>query len=76
MSEAFSEKFGFFFMSGLVFLCERSGSGDSSSFDDHLFIPPTPLLIIQFLPILGHFWCPVVPLVTLSSKLSNFEKNP
>ena len=29
-----------------------------------------------FYPILGHFWCSVVTLVTFSSKLSNFEKNP
>ena len=29
-----------------------------------------------FWPILGHFWCPIVTLVTFSSKLSNFKKNP
>ena len=32
-------------MNGLVLSCERSGSGDSSSFDDHLFIPPSPLIL-------------------------------
>ena len=26
--------------------------------------------------ILGNFWCPVVTLVTFSSSLSNFERNP
>ena len=30
-------------------------------------------LIMLFWPILGHFWCPVVTLVTFSSNLSNFE---
>ena len=30
-------------------------------------------LIMLFWPILGHFWCPVVTLVNLSSNLSNFE---
>ena len=29
-----------------------------------------------FWPILGHFWCLVVNLVTFSSDLSDFEKNP
>ena len=29
-----------------------------------------PRLIMLFLPVLGHFWCPVVTLV------NNFEKNP
>ena len=29
-----------------------------------------------FLLTLGHFWCSVVTSVTLSSNLSNFEKNP
>ena len=33
-------------------------------------------LIILFWPILGLFWSPVVTLVTFSSILSNFEKNP
>ena len=33
-------------------------------------------LIILFWPILGYIWCPVVTLVTLSSNLSNFKKNP
>ena len=28
-----------------------------------------------FLLILGHFWCSIVTSVTLSSYLSNFEKN-
>ena len=31
---------------------------------------------MQFWNILGHFWCPVVSLVTFSSNLSNFENNP
>ena len=31
-------------------------------------------LIMLFLPILGHFWCSVVTLVTFSSNLINFEK--
>ena len=32
-------------------------------------------LIMLFWPIFGHFWRPVVTLVTFSSKLSNLEKN-
>ena len=32
-------------------------------------------LIMLFLPILGHFWCAVVTLVTFSNNLNNFEKN-
>ena len=28
------------------------------------------------LPIIGHFWCSVATLVTFSSNLCNFEKNP
>ena len=28
-----------------------------------------------YFAILAHFWCPVVTLVTFSSKLNNFEKN-
>ena len=32
--------------------------------------------IILFWPIFVNFWCPVVTLVTLSSNLSNFERNP
>ena len=27
-----------------------------------------------FLPVLGHFWCPVATLVTFSTNLSKFEK--
>ena len=33
-------------------------------------------LIILFWPIFGNFWCPVVTLVTFSSNLRNFERNP
>ena len=33
-------------------------------------------LILLCWPILGHLWCPVVTLVTFSSNLSNFKKNP
>ena len=33
-------------------------------------------LIMLFWLIFGNFWCPVVALVTFSSNLSNFEKNP
>ena len=33
-------------------------------------------LIMLFWPIFGIFWCPVVTLVTFSSNLSNFERNP
>ena len=29
-----------------------------------------------FLAFFGVFWCPVVPLVTFSRNLSNFERNP
>ena len=29
-----------------------------------------------FWPILGHLWCPVVTVVTFSSNLRNFKKNP
>ena len=29
-----------------------------------------------FWPILGNFWCPVVALVTFSSNIRNFERNP
>ena len=29
-----------------------------------------------FWPIFVNFWCPVVTLVTFSSSLSNFERNP
>ena len=31
-------------------------------------------LFTLFLPILGHFWCPVVTVVTLIVTFSNFEK--
>ena len=31
--------------------------------------------IMLFWPILGYFWCSVVPLVTFSSNFSNFKKN-
>ena len=33
-------------------------------------------LSMLFWPILGLLWCPVITLVTFSSNLSNFEKNP
>ena len=33
-------------------------------------------LIIMSWPIFCNFWCPVVALVTFSSNLINFEKNP
>ena len=33
-------------------------------------------LNILFLLIFDNFWCPVVTLVTFSSNLSNFERNP
>ena len=33
-------------------------------------------LIMLFWPIFGNFLCPVVTLVTFSSNLSNFERNP
>jgi hypothetical protein len=33
-------------------------------------------LIMLFWPIFGDFWCPVITLVTFSSNLSNFKKNP
>ena len=33
-------------------------------------------IIMLFWPSFGHFWCPVVTLVTFSSNLSNFERNP
>ena len=33
-------------------------------------------LIMLFRPIFGNFLCPVVTLVTFSSNLSNFERNP
>ena len=33
-------------------------------------------LIMLFWPIFGDFWCPVVTVVTFSSNLSNFERNP
>ena len=33
-------------------------------------------LIMLFWPVLGHFWCPVVTLVTFSNNHSLFEKNP
>ena len=33
-------------------------------------------LIMLFWPIFGFFWCPVVTLVTFSSNLKNFERNP
>ena len=32
-------------------------------------------LVMLFWTILGHFWYPVVTLVTFSSNLGNFEKN-
>ena len=41
-----------------------------------LFFGQKKELIMLFWPTLAKFWCPVVPLVTLSSNLSNFEKNP
>ena len=31
-------------------------------------------LFMLFWPIFGDFWCPVVPVVTFSSNLSNFER--
>ena len=31
--------------------------------------------IMLFWPIFGNFWCPVVTIVTVSSNLSNFERN-
>ena len=33
-------------------------------------------LLCCFGPFLGGFWCPVVTLVTFSSNLSTFERNP
>ena len=33
-------------------------------------------VIMLFWPIFDNFWCPVVTLVTFSSNLSNFERNP
>ena len=33
-------------------------------------------LIILFWTIFVNFWCPVITLVTVSSNLSNFERNP
>ena len=33
-------------------------------------------LIMLFWRTAGHFWCPVVTLITFSSNLSNFQKNP
>ena len=33
-------------------------------------------LIMLFLPIFGNFLCPVVTLVTFSSNISNFQRNP
>ena len=33
-------------------------------------------VIMLFWPILGNFWCPVVTLVTFSSNISNFKRNP
>ena len=33
-------------------------------------------LIMLFWPIFGNFWCPVVTLVTFSSNLSTFKRNP
>ena len=32
--------------------------------------------LMLFWPNFGNFWCPVVTLLTLSSNLRNFEKNP
>ena len=32
--------------------------------------------IMLFWPVLGHFWCSVLTLVTFISNLNNFEKNP
>ena len=29
-----------------------------------------------FWPIFGNFWCPIVTMVTFSSNLINFERNP
>ena len=34
------------------------------------------LLIMLFWHIFGNLWCPVVTLVTFSSNISNFERNP
>ena len=33
-------------------------------------------VIMLFWPFFGNFWCPVVTLVTFSSYISNFERNP
>ena len=33
-------------------------------------------LIMLFWTIFGNFWCPVVTLVTFSTNLSNFKRNP
>ena len=35
-----------------------------------------PALFLMLWLIFGNFWCPVVTSVTLSSNLSNFERNP
>ena len=33
-------------------------------------------VIMLFWPIFGNCWCPVATLVTFSSNISNFERNP
>ena len=48
----------------------------AEGFGRGLFLPGKKKLIMRFWPILGHFWCPVVTLVTFSSNSSNFERNP
>ena len=48
----------------------------ASAFGRGFFALPAKKLIMLFWPILGHFWCPVVPFVTFSSNLSNLEKIP
>ena len=40
------------------------------------FAPWAKTPIMLFWPIFGNFWCLVVTLVTFSSYLSNFERNP
>ena len=50
-------------------------SSCAEGFGQGLFLPfGEKKLIILYWPILGHFWCPVVTLVIISSNLSNFKR--
>ena len=41
-----------------------------------LLLAPAEDLMMLFWPILDHFWCPVVTLITFSSRQEKFKENP